>query len=74
MTSEVVKQYANWAQNSNTFEKYYYKPVGQNRESTWIQNSIFSTKNQTTSEPEAKATRIVVGTTHNTEVAGGREG
>ncbi|CEP07322.1 hypothetical protein, partial, partial [Parasitella parasitica] len=66
VSRDKVKQHANWSLNSNTFEKYYYKPVGQEHDSTIIQNSIFSTaENRTTSESEAKATRIVEGTTYN---------
>ncbi|GAA5806347.1 hypothetical protein HPULCUR_011880 [Helicostylum pulchrum] len=38
-------------------------------DSTKMQNSIFSAENDTTSESEAKATGIVLGTTYNTEVA-----
>jgi len=70
-----VKQHANWSQTSNTFERYYYKPLGQEHDSTTIiQNSIFSAaENHTTSESEAKATRIVLGTTYNTEVAEAKE-
>jgi site-specific recombinase XerD len=69
-----VEHHANWSQGSNTFEKYYYKPVSQEHESTIIQNSIFSTaENHTTSESEAKATRIVLGTTYNTQVAGAKD-
>ena len=64
-----VKDHANWSQGSNTFEKYYYKPGRKQHSSTKIQNSIFSAENNTTSESEAKATRIVLGTTNNTHVA-----
>ncbi|CEP07154.1 hypothetical protein [Parasitella parasitica] len=61
-----VKNHANWSQGSNTFERYYYKPVAQDHDSTKIQNSIFQqTENHTTSESKAKATNIVLGTTYN---------
>lgn len=69
-----VKDHAGWSLLSNTFEKHYYKPVGQDHASTIIQNSIFSQPaNHTTSEPEAKATRIMLETTNNTEVAGAKD-
>jgi hypothetical protein len=68
-----VKQHANWSQGSNTFEKYYFKPISQHHDSTKIQNSIFQTENRTTSESEAKATSIVLGTTYNTAVAEAKE-
>ncbi|CEP20046.1 hypothetical protein [Parasitella parasitica] len=64
-----VKDYANWSQGLNTFEKYYYKPSRKQHPSTKIQNSIFSAENNTTLESEAKATRIVLGTTNNTHFA-----
>ena len=66
-----VKKHANWFDLPNTFKKHYYKPVGQGHDST--QNSIFSAENRATSESEAKATRIVLGTTYNTKVAGAKE-
>ncbi|KAG0737656.1 hypothetical protein G6F22_008448 [Rhizopus arrhizus] len=66
---EKVKDHANWSQASNTFEKYYYKPTMKQHSSTKIQNSIFAAENNTTSESEAKATRIVLGTSNNTTVA-----
>ncbi|KAG1136642.1 hypothetical protein G6F37_011850 [Rhizopus arrhizus] len=66
---ERVKDHANWSQASNTFEKYYYKPSMKQHSSTKIQNSIFAAENHITSESEAKATRIVLGTSNNTNVA-----
>lgn len=63
-----VKSYANWSLNSNTFERYYFKPPRQDHDCINIQNSIFCTENNTTSESEAEATSIVLGTTYNTEV------
>jgi hypothetical protein len=63
-----VKQHANWNLNSGTFEKYYYKPIAQQASSTDIANSFFSTENSTTLEVEVESTRIVLDTTHNTEV------
>lgn len=61
-----VKQLTNWSQTSNTFERYYYKPSQQQHDSTRVQNQLFSLAEKgTTSETEAEATRIVVGTTYN---------
>jgi hypothetical protein len=31
-----VKDHANWSRNSNTMEKYYYKPTAQKAKSTEI--------------------------------------
>ncbi|KAG2211412.1 hypothetical protein INT45_003020 [Circinella minor] len=68
-TIKEVKQHANWSQKANTFEKYYYKPLAQQSKSTNIINSIFShAENHTTLNDRAEPTRIVVGTTNNTEV------
>jgi hypothetical protein len=66
---KVKEHAANWSLTSDTFEKFYYKPSMQIHNSTKVQNSIFSTEKSTTSKSEAKATRIVLGTTNNTDVA-----
>lgn len=69
----IVKEHANWSQASNTFEQYYYKPTMKQHASTRIQNSIFAAENSTTWDFEAKATRIVLGTTYNTNIAGAKD-
>ncbi|KAG1038842.1 hypothetical protein G6F43_012627 [Rhizopus delemar] len=43
-----VKKHANWSLTSNTFEKFYYKPSSQASSSTAINNSIFSTTDNST--------------------------
>jgi hypothetical protein len=64
-----VKKHANWSLNSNTFEKYYYKPSSQLSTSTAICHPIFSSEKRITSEVEVEATGIGLGTTSNTNVA-----
>ncbi|KAG2201090.1 hypothetical protein INT47_010842 [Mucor saturninus] len=61
-----VKSHANWSLNSNTFKKYYYKPVAQESLNTRITNSFFSTENIITLNVGVESTRIVLGTTINT--------
>lgn len=69
-TIQSVKQHANWSLKSNTFEKYYYKPIAQQNANTAITSSIFSDpENSTTLRVEMEPTRIVVGTIDNTQVA-----
>ncbi|KAG0848661.1 hypothetical protein G6F17_011455 [Rhizopus arrhizus] len=63
-----VKKHANWSLNSNTFEKYYYKPSSQASSSTAISNSIFSTEKRITLEVGVESTGISLGTTTNTNV------
>ena len=64
-TTRKVKDHANWSQDSNTFEKHYYKPPMKVHDSTQVQNSIFTTEKSTTLYSKAEATRIVLGTTYN---------
>lgn len=40
---EQVKKHANWSSNSDTFEKYYYKPFNKFQGSQVISNTTFST-------------------------------
>jgi hypothetical protein len=64
-----VKKHANWSLNSNTFEKYYYKPSSQLSSSTSINNSIFSSTDKSiTLEVGVESTGIGLGTTSNTNV------
>lgn len=63
-----VKFHANWSLNSNTFERYYYKPTAQASSSTQIMNSIFSTESSVTLEVVVKSTGIVLGTKNNTKI------
>lgn len=62
-----VKDHANWSNNSQTMEKYYYKPNNKDRTSTAMINSL--TENTTISGVRTKATSIGVGTSCNTNVA-----
>ncbi|KAG1156291.1 hypothetical protein G6F37_007748 [Rhizopus arrhizus] len=64
---EEVKKHANWSLNSNTFEKYYYKPNNTDRISTTIGNSMINSlsENITISGVRTEATRSRVGTSHN---------
>ncbi|KAG1524113.1 hypothetical protein G6F52_004463 [Rhizopus delemar] len=66
---ENVKQHANWSRNTQTFERFYYKPTTTLTLGSQITNSIFSTENPTTLEAGAEATKIVLGTTNNQNVA-----
>ncbi|EIE76828.1 hypothetical protein RO3G_01532 [Rhizopus delemar RA 99-880] len=68
---EQVKKHANWSNQSNTFEKYYFKPFNKFQESQSINNTIFSaTENNTiSSEPETEATRIGTSMPSNLTVA-----
>ncbi|KAG1183649.1 hypothetical protein G6F36_008294 [Rhizopus arrhizus] len=66
---ENVKQHANWSRNTQTFERFYYKPTTTLTLGSQITNSIFSTENLTTLEAGAEATEIVLGTTNNQNVA-----
>ncbi|KAG1055392.1 hypothetical protein G6F43_002657 [Rhizopus delemar] len=43
-----VKDHANWSLNSNTFEKFYYRPPRRRLRSTRIQQSIFSNAENST--------------------------
>jgi integrase len=64
-----VKEHAGWSLNSNTFEKFYYKPTNQESSSTAITYSIFSqTENTITLEDGVEPTEIVLGTTNNPNV------
>ncbi|KAG1059457.1 hypothetical protein G6F42_028309 [Rhizopus arrhizus] len=64
-----VKKHANWSLQSNTFEDFYYKPSSQASSSTAINNSIFSsTENSITLEVGVESTGISLGTTSNTNV------
>ncbi|KAI9254083.1 hypothetical protein BY458DRAFT_481113 [Sporodiniella umbellata] len=40
---QAVKKHANWSLNSDTFEKFYFKPSSQKSSTAIINNSIFST-------------------------------
>ncbi|KAG1122913.1 hypothetical protein G6F42_011034 [Rhizopus arrhizus] len=60
-TIEEVKEHANWSRNTQTFERFYYKPTNKESLGARISNSIFSTENLTTLEAGAEATEIVVG-------------
>ncbi|CEG79806.1 hypothetical protein RMATCC62417_14227 [Rhizopus microsporus] len=55
-----IKKHANWLNNSSTFERYYYKPFNNFRDSQVINSTIFSaTKNLvTSSEPRTETTMI----------------
>ena len=65
-----VKMHANWSLNSDTLEKYYYKPRDQHQRGRILTTKIFenATENRTTSEVGVKPTAIVLGTTHNGNV------
>ncbi|KAG1170662.1 hypothetical protein G6F70_000992 [Rhizopus microsporus] len=62
--------HANWSLNSDTLEKYYYKPRDQHQRGRILTTKIFenATENRTTSEVGVKPTAIVLGTTHNGNV------
>ncbi|KAG1455810.1 hypothetical protein G6F55_006855 [Rhizopus delemar] len=61
-----VKKHANWGLNSNTFEKFYYKPSSQVSSSAAINHSIFSsTDNSITLEVGVESIGISLGTTSN---------
>ncbi|KAG1370329.1 hypothetical protein G6F60_012226 [Rhizopus arrhizus] len=63
-TIQDVKKHANWRLQSNTFEDFYYKPSSQASSSTAINNSIFSsTENSITLEVFVSST-LVLGTAH----------
>jgi hypothetical protein len=68
-TIEEVKEHANWSRNTQTFERFYYKPTTSLSLGSRITNSIFSTANLTTLEAGAEATEIVIGTPNNQNVA-----
>lgn len=53
-----TKDHANWSRNSDTFKKYYYKPLTRFKESTEIASTIFSVMEKSTasSEPSTLAT------------------
>lgn len=57
---QAVKKHANWSLNSDTFEKYYFKPSSQQSSTANINNSIFSsTENSITLEVGVESTEIV---------------
>jgi hypothetical protein len=60
-TIEEVKEHANWSRNTQTFERFYYKPTTSLSLGSRITNSIFSTANLTTLEAGAEATEIAPG-------------
>ncbi|KAG1056529.1 hypothetical protein G6F43_001580 [Rhizopus delemar] len=62
---ENVKQHANWSRNTQTFERFYYKPTTTLTLGSQITNSIFSTENLTILEAGAEAIEIVLGMTNN---------
>lgn len=69
---DTVKVYANWSLNASTFEKYYFKPSNQHARGAEINTKTFgtATENRTTSGVGVEVTTIViVGTTHNGNVA-----
>ncbi|KAG1514262.1 hypothetical protein G6F47_011917 [Rhizopus delemar] len=64
-----LKKHANWSLNSNTFEKFYYKPSLRVSSSAAINHSIFSsTDNSITLEVGVESAGISLGTTSNTNV------
>ncbi|CEP16677.1 hypothetical protein [Parasitella parasitica] len=69
-SSSAIKQHANWSEQSNTWEKHYRKSLHQDTTtSTTIINSLFNTEKSTTLlEVGVEPTRIILGTTPNTEV------
>lgn len=62
---EEVEEHANWSRNTQTFQKFYYKPTTKTSLGSQITYSIFSAENFTTLEAEVEATEIVLGTTNN---------
>lgn len=62
---QAVKEHAGWSLNTNTFERFYYKPSAQESSSTAIINSIFLSEKPITLEVEMEPTEIVIGTTNN---------
>jgi hypothetical protein len=65
---QAVKEHANWSLSTNTFEKFYYKPVTQTSNSTAIANSIFLSENTITLGAGMEPTEIDLGTTNNQNV------
>jgi hypothetical protein len=65
---QAVKEHANWSLNTNTFEKFYYKPTTQTSSSSAITNSIFLQENTITLEVGMEPTEIDLGTTNNQNV------
>jgi integrase len=66
---QAVKEHANWSLNSNTFEKFYYKPTTQDSSNTAITHSIFSqAENSITLGDGVEPTEIDLGTTNNPTV------
>ncbi|KAG1044720.1 hypothetical protein G6F43_011417 [Rhizopus delemar] len=68
---DTIKLHAHWSLNSNTFEKYYYKPNDQHQRGASMVEAVFGdvTKKRTTSGVGVEANAIVVGTTHNGDIA-----
>lgn len=68
-SQRAVKSHAVWSLLTDTFEKYYFKPCSQKSSSTTINNSIFSSaENSITLEAGVESTGISLGTTSNTYV------
>ncbi|KAG1488932.1 hypothetical protein G6F46_001125 [Rhizopus delemar] len=66
---QAVKEHAGWSLNSNTFERFYYKPTNQDSSSTAITHSIFSqAENSITLGDGVEPTEIDLGTTNNPNV------
>lgn len=64
---QAVKKHANSSLNSDMFEKFYFKPSSQRSSTATINNSIFSsTENSITLEVGLESTGISLGTTSNT--------
>ncbi|KAI9003534.1 hypothetical protein CLU79DRAFT_714313 [Phycomyces nitens] len=65
-----VKLHANWSLNSDTFERYYFKPADQHAQGSDIAEKLFGevTENETTSKVRVEPTAIVLGMTHNGNV------
>ncbi|CEG82087.1 hypothetical protein RMATCC62417_16210 [Rhizopus microsporus] len=68
-TIEETKEHANWSRNTQTFERFYYKPSTRASLGSRITDSIFTAENLTALEAGAEATEIVIGTTNDQNVA-----
>jgi hypothetical protein len=62
---QAVMEHAGWSLNTNTFERFYYKPSAQESSSTAITNSIFLSEKPITLGVGMEPTEIVIGTTNN---------
>jgi hypothetical protein len=65
-----AKKHANWSLNSDTFKKFYYKPVAHASSNATINNSIFSLpENHIILNIGMESTGVDLGTANNTNVA-----